>query len=260
MHETLGRGRTAGRSGRVLTAALLPALVAGAGLVGGCGAGGGGAPKGADNALLYAQTFSLPNYSGIYQDEDLVLQFSANIKEDSINPDSVQLRTGASGGIAPFGTFVRGVFLVDNDSASAGYGHRVVIDPAGASENLINRVERTGSLVSLPDTVRLDLGYDEANVVGENGQRRVLFDKSRKSTVTFVPEIPTRAALDDAGFAPASTYTVAIPGYPSTNTLQNEAGSRSSTPATTSSRRASPRFPPRPPSASSAPRPRASPG
>jgi hypothetical protein len=66
---------------------------------------------------------------------------------------------------------------------------------------------------------RIDLGHDEMRT--HNGGRLPLFDRSHRSVITFVPEIPTRQALDDTGYSLGSTYAVIVPGYPDTNTLQN---------------------------------------
>ena len=181
----------------------------------GCGGGGGGAPKAPEAAAIYALTFNLPNYSGVFLDEDLVLRLSAPVKEDSINPDSVRFRTGPAGGTTPFGVFVRGVFMVDPAT-----GTRVVVDPdLGTTGFWDNEIERKGNLGRIPAASRIDLGRNSTN-----GLRRVIFDKSERTYITFVPEVPTRAVLDDTGLAPASTYTVSVPGYPSTNTLENMAG------------------------------------
>jgi hypothetical protein len=190
------------------------AVLLAAGAAAGCGGGGGEAPKPPESANLFAQTFSLPNYNSVAMDEDVQLVLSAPVREGSINPDSFQIRTGASGGIAPYGTFIRGVFMVDPAT-----GNRVVVDPDQATPNLLNRVEQTGDLSRIPDFMRIDLGNDEPRA--SNGRRRPLFDKSRQGVITFVPEIPTRAALDDTGYTAGSTYTVVVPGYPSTNTLEN---------------------------------------
>ncbi|NUN52050.1 MAG: Ig-like domain-containing protein, partial [Planctomycetaceae bacterium] len=196
----------------LVLAAAAAALATGAFTAAGCGGGGGDAPKDPENALLYVKSFNLPNYSGVFLDEDLVIQLSAPADEDTINPDSVQFRTGAAGGTAPYGVFVRGVFMVDPDTAT-----RVVVDPDQISENGIFRAER--GKVEVPDSIRIDLGNNEPRT--SNGRRQPLFDRTKSSVITFVPEIPTRAALDDTGLAANSTYTVAVPGYPSTNTLEN---------------------------------------
>ncbi len=214
--------RIAGRRSRA-AASLAAVILAASALVAGCGGGGGDAPKAPESAPLYIKSFSQPNYSGVYLDEDLVFRLSAPVKEESINPDSLQIRTGATGGIAPFGVFVRGEVLTDDFNN----GNRVVINPQGASENLINRVERSGDLTRMPDTARIDLGFDEPGDDGvSNGGRLPLFDRSSKAAITFVPEVPTRAALDDTGYTGGSVYTISIPGYPSTNTLANLSGAQ----------------------------------
>jgi hypothetical protein len=214
----------------VAGAAFAGAFLA-ASLAAGCGNAGGDAPKAPEAANLYVKSFSAPNYTGLFLDEDLQFVFSAPVSEESINPDSIQIRTGPTGGIAPFGQYVRGVFLVDPDT-----GNRVVIDPDPnrITENQINRIESTGDLSRLEDSLRIDLGYDQPKE--STGERRPLFDKSRSNIVTFVPDIPTRASkkvlpsgstqvtIDDAAYTPGSTYTVAVPGQPSSNVLENLSG------------------------------------
>ncbi len=180
----------------------------------GCGGGGGPAPKAPESQNLYVKSFSHPNYSGVLLDEEVRILLSAPVREDSINPDSVQIRTGTTGGTAPFGTFVRGVFMVDPAT-----GNRVVVDPDRVTENLLRKVENTNDLTRIPDDRRLDLGYDEPSE--SNGGRLPLFDRSQRNLITFIPEIPTRLALDDTGYIPSATYTVVIPGYPASNTLEN---------------------------------------
>ena len=206
--------------GRRTRAALVAALAAG--MLAACGSGGGQSPKPAGAANLFVKSISVPNYNGVLLDEDIEYVLSAPVNEDSINPDSVQMRTGAQGGTAPFGVFVRGEFYVDPST-----GTRVVVDsnPLRVSPSLVNRVERGNApLGAIPDDRRVDLGFDQPFI--SDGGRRLLFDRTKKHIVTFVPEIPTRAALDDTGFTPGSTYTVAVPGYPATNTLENLNGAQ----------------------------------
>ncbi len=205
-----------GRQDRVAAWAVLG--LGGALVAAGCGGGGGSAPKDPPDQALYAKSISVPNYTGIFLDEDIRLEFSAPVKEGSINPDSIRIRTGPTGGIAPFGEFVRGIFMVDK-----GNGNRIVIDRDQITENLVGRVERSGNPGRIADNIRFDLGNDSPP--GSNGVRRPLFDRSEQATITFVPEIPTRAALDDTGYGALSTYAVIVPGYPTTNTLENLAGS-----------------------------------
>jgi hypothetical protein len=201
-----------------MRAALAAAFAAGA--LAACGSGGGDTPKPADSANLFVKSISVPNYNGILLDEDIEYVLSAPVNEDSINPDSVQMRTGAQGGTAPFGVFVRGEFYVDPST-----GTRVVVDPDKVTPSLINRVERgSAPLAAIPDIRRIDLGFDQP--LDSNGGRRLLFNRAKRHIVTFIPEIPTRAALDDTGFTPGATYAVAVPGYPSTNTLENVAGAQ----------------------------------
>ena len=206
--------------GRRTREALVAALAAG--VLAACGSGGGQSPKPAGSANLFVKSISVPNYNGVLLDEDIEYVLSAPVNEDSINPDSVQMRTGAQGGTAPFGVFVRGEFYVDPST-----GTRVVVDanPARVSPSLVNRVERgSAPLGAIPADRRIDLGFDQPFI--SDGGRRLLFDRTKKHIVTFVPEIPTRAALDDTGFTPGSTYSVAVPGYPATNTLENLNGAQ----------------------------------
>ncbi|HEU4396109.1 MAG TPA: Ig-like domain-containing protein, partial [Planctomycetota bacterium] len=208
--KTIGGRRTRG--------AIVAALAAG--MLAACGSGGGQSPKPAGAANLFVKSISVPNYNGVLLDEDIEYILSAPVSEDSINPDSIQMRTGAQGGTAPFGVFVRGEYYVDPIT-----GTRVVVDPGQVSVSLINRVERgSAPLNAIPAAARIDLGMDQPD--DSNGGRRLLFNRAKKHIVTFVPEIPTRAALDDTGFTPGSTYTVAIPGYPATNTLENLNGAQ----------------------------------
>jgi hypothetical protein len=195
----------------VAAAAALLGLAAAAG----CGGGGGGTPKEVEQANLYMISFSLPNYSGVFLDEDLYFVLAAPVKIDSINPDSIQIRTGPTGGVAPFGTFVRGRPLVDED------GNRVVIIPDRTSASAILRAEKKGILTQL-DGVRIDLGDNAPNT--SQGSRLPLVNRAIRDVVSFLPDVPTRAALDDTGYAAASTYTVAVPAFPSTNTLENLSG------------------------------------
>jgi hypothetical protein len=222
MSRTLGVRKTGGRrwAGASALLAASGAIVL-AGQFAGCGGAGGSSPKSPESANLYVKSFSVPNYSGIRLDEDLKLILSAPVNEDTINPDSFQMRTGAQGGTAPFGVYVRGEFMVDPATQN-----RVVVDPEALTENLIGRAERNGDLSGIADISkgRIDLGYSEPP--GHNGNRRPLFDRSRRSVVTFVPEIPTRAALDDTGFTPGASYNVVVPGYPSTDTLENMNGAQ----------------------------------
>jgi hypothetical protein len=221
MSKVEGRGRTGDGLSRVGTLAPL-AVAAGALFLAaagtGCGSGGGPSPKPADSANLYVKSFSAPNYSGIFLDEDLQFVLSAPVLDESINPDSIQMRTGPSGGTAPFGTFVRGVFYVDPST-----GTRIVVDPQFVSPSLVNLLENgKRDYTRIPANARIDLGNDEPPE--SNGGRLVLFDRTQKDVVTFIPEIPTRAALDDTGYTPGANYTVVVPGYPATNTLENLAG------------------------------------
>ena len=218
-----GRRTVAGSAAAAIAGAIVPALFAA-----GCSEAGGDSPKPPESANLYVKSFSAPNYTGLFLDEDLRFVFSAPVSEESINPDSIQIRTGPTAGIAPFGQYVRGVFLVDPDT-----GNRVVIDPDPnrITENQINRIETTGDLSRLENTLRIDLGYDEPKE--STGDRRPLFNRSRENVVTFVADIPTRASkkvlpsgstqvtIDDAAFTPSANYTVVVPGNPSTNTLEN---------------------------------------
>jgi hypothetical protein len=92
------RGRRA-----VLSAVFVTTL-----LLVGCGGGGGGG--GTPEQPLYAVNFSVPNFSGIFLNEQVSLVFSEDLDEDSINFDSIRIRTGPNGGIAPRGEFILGTF------------------------------------------------------------------------------------------------------------------------------------------------------
>jgi hypothetical protein len=220
-----GRGRTGahdagarGTGNGALAGLAMAAAVVMAAAGTGCGAGGGPSPKPAEAANLYVKSFSAPNYAGIYLDEDLQFVLSAPVLDESINPDSIQMRTGAAGGTAPFGTFVRGVFYVDPQT-----GTRIVVDPQFVSPPLVNLVENGKRDISrIPINARIDQGFDQP--VTSNGGRLVLFDRTQRDVITFIPEIPTRAALDDTGYTSSANYTVVVPGYPATNTLENIAG------------------------------------
>ena len=88
--------------------------------------------------------------------------------------------------------------------------------------------------VQAQDVREFSFGYDQPK--SSTGDRRPLFDKSRQNVVTFVADVPTRASkkvlpsgstqvtIDDTAYAPNSTYTVAVPGQPSTNVLENLSG------------------------------------
>ena len=80
----------------------------------GCGGGGaGGSDSSEDTEDLYVLRFSMPNFTGIRLDEAVNWVFSESILESSLNHDSIQIRTGDSGGEAPRGAFVKGIFLAD---------------------------------------------------------------------------------------------------------------------------------------------------
>ncbi len=178
-----------------------------------CGSGGGG--SGIPD--LWVRRFSVPNFTGILLDEALVLNFSSEVDETSLNHDSVRIRTGTTGGEAPRGVFVKGIFLIDPNT-----GSRVVIDPDQVSPAQVAQAERDGLVSLIPVTARYD--YDPAMKSPFNGNRQVLFDHSRGDTVTFVPEIPTRTDLTDTGLKSSATYSVVVPAFPSLNTVQTIEG------------------------------------
>jgi hypothetical protein len=178
----------------------------------GCGGSGGGGGAGD----LWVRRFSVPNFTGILLDEDLTVLFSEEVLESSLNHDSIRIRTGTTGGEAPRGVFVKGVFMVDPAT-----GTRVVIDPDQVSPLQVNQAELQGLVSLIPVTARYD--YDPEMKSPYNGNRQVLFDKSksRGDIVTFVPEIPTEASMLDTGLKSASTYSIVVPTFPSLNTVQN---------------------------------------
>jgi hypothetical protein len=181
----------------------------------GCGGSGGGGGA----ADLWVRRFSVPNFTGILLDEDLTILFSAEVKESSLNHDSIRIRTGVSGGEAPRGTFVKGVFMVDPER-----GTRVVIDPDQVAPLQVLQAENEGLVSLIPVTARYD--YDPEMKSPLNGNRQVLFDKStsRGDTVTFAPEIPTEVSMVDTGLKSSATYSVVVPTFPALNTVQNMDG------------------------------------
>ncbi len=178
-----------------------------------CGSNGpgGGTPQ-KDTKDLWVERFSVPNFSGILLDEAVSWVLSEEIKPASLNHDSVRMRTGTAGGEAPRGTFVKGIFLIDRET-----GARVVVDPDELADRLIRKIEKKGKVSLVPPTTRYDLG-----AISElNGNRRVLFNHSFGSVITFVPEIPTRPDLSDTGYTPGATYSVVIPAFPALNTVKS---------------------------------------
>jgi len=193
------------------------ALVAVTALVAaGCGGGGSSSGKAGDDGKdLWVERFSVPNFSGILLDESVSLVFSAKVKANSLNHDSIQFRTGPQGGQAPRGSFVRGSFLFDPIS-----GTRVVIDPDPIGTQQIDKIQKKGRLDLVPDEIRYDLGFAS----DLNGSRMVLVDNSQGQMVTFIPEVPTRLDLSDSGYQPGATYTVVVPSFPETNTVLSVEG------------------------------------
>jgi hypothetical protein len=147
-------------------------------------------------------------------DEVVRFRFSTTVRAESVDHETIRMRTGPGSGRAPLGTFVRGDFLVDPVT-----GNVVVIDPDGIPPALLDRVERTGRVDLLPEEIRFDLGYESRN-------RRVLFDLSQKNVVTFIPEAPTLTDLSDSGFEPGVTYAVQVPTVPEKFTVRSRWGER----------------------------------
>jgi hypothetical protein len=181
-------------------------------LAAGC-SGGGGSDASDDTKDLWVERFSVPNFSGILLDEGVNIVFSEQIRAKSLNHDSVRMRTGAQGGEAPRGIFVKGIFLIDVE----GSGTRVVIDPDQIGEGLLDKIQKKGRVDRVPDEIRYDLGADSPL----NGNRDVLFNHTFSVMTTFVPEIPTRPDLSDTGYLPGATYTVVVPSYPALNTVES---------------------------------------
>lgn len=198
------RGTPTMKGGTLLIIALLLPL--------GCGGGGdgrgGGAALLAPTGEFYLERCSAAGRTGVALDEELVLTFSQDVRPGSLSYDSVRIRTPE--GRAPRGTLVRGVFLVDQAT-----GNRVVIDPEQIGPRMLEKIERKGRADLVPLSIRLDLGA----ISPLNGSRRMLFDRSRKRKVTFVPDVPSLPDLSDAGFEPGTAYTVTLPVHPARNTV-----------------------------------------
>ncbi|MHC4470729.1 MAG: Ig-like domain-containing domain [Planctomycetota bacterium] len=192
------------------------ALVLLGALLVGCSGSGGGSGADKDTQDLWVERFSVPNFSGILLDEGVNLVFSERIKAKSLNHDSVRMRTGAQGGEAPLGVFIKGIFLIDVE----GSGNRVVIDPDQIGPGLLRKIQAKGRVDRVPDEIRYDLGAESTL----NGSRQVLFNHTFSSMVTFVPEIPTRPDLSDTGYVPGATYTVVVPAFPVLNTVNSVGG------------------------------------
>ncbi len=187
----------------------------------GCG-GGGGSDSSKDTNDLYVLRFSVPNFAGIRLDEAVNWVFSEAILESSLNHDSIQIRTGSTGGEAPRGAFVKGIFLIDNDHPDlAKRGRRLVVDPGQLTDKEIEQAENFGRVDVIPESAR----YDDPDENGFNavapGNRRILYDRTFPEVAMFVPEVPTRVDLSDTGYQPSSTYTVVMSTFPALNTVRS---------------------------------------
>jgi Bacterial Ig-like domain len=91
--------------------ALTLAIFLGTVIAAGCGGGGSSGGEAEDSPEdLYVVTFSVPDFSGIFLNEQVSFVFSEKVKASSLNFDSIRIRTGPNGGVAPRGEFVRGTF------------------------------------------------------------------------------------------------------------------------------------------------------
>lgn len=179
-----------------------------------CGGGGPG-PDPGNTKDLYVERFSVPNFTGILLDESVSWVISHPIDDSTLNHDSVRLRTGAQGGDAPRGIFVKGTFLIDPVT-----GTRVVVDPDQVTAAQIAIAESQGRVDVIPPSARYDLGA----ISPFEGRRRVLFDHSREDVITFVPDVPSKPDLSDSGYLPGVTYTVNLPAFPTLNVVQSVDG------------------------------------
>ena len=160
----------------------------------GCGGGGaGGSDSSEDTEDLYVLRFSMPNFAGIRLDEAVNWVFSERILASSLNHDSIQIRTGTTGGVAPRGAFVKGIFLIDNDHPDlAKRGRRLVVDPGQLTDSEIKRAEEFGRADVIPEEARYDDPDDNGFTAVAPGQRRILYDRTYANVAMFVPEVPTR--------------------------------------------------------------------
>ncbi len=192
----------------------------------GCGSGGGGGGDSSeDTEDLYVLRFSTPNFAGIRLDEAVNWVFSESVLSSSLNHDSIRIRTGPSGGIAPRGSFVKGIFLIDNEHPDlAKRGRRLVVDPNQLTDGEIQEAERFGRVSVIPEDTRYDDPNDDGFTAIAPGNRRILYDQTFSKVVMFVPEVPTKADQSDTGYQPSSTYTVVLPTYPALNTVRSISG------------------------------------
>jgi hypothetical protein len=203
--------------GKILALGLLGVL---AFALFGCGGGGGSSAD--DTEDLYVLRFNFPNFSGIRLDEAVNWVFSSEILESSLNHDSIQLRTGDEGGEAPRGSFVKGIFLIDNSYPDlAKQGRRLVVDPGQLTVSEIQQAQSTGNASLIPERTRYDDPADDGFLAVAPGNRRILYDQTYGTVAMFVPDVPTRPDLSDTGYQPSSTYTVVLPPYPALNTVRN---------------------------------------
>jgi hypothetical protein len=188
----------------------------------GCGGGGGGGDPWDDTEDLFVLRFNVPNFAGIRLDEAVNWVFSEDILAGSLNHDSIQIRTGATGGTAPRGAFVKGIFLIDNVHPDlARRGRRLVVDPGQLTSEEIQEAEQFGRVQVIPESSRYDDPDDDGFTAVAPGQRRILYDRTFGNVAMFVPEVPTRLDYSDSGYQPSSTYTVVLPTFPALNTVKS---------------------------------------
>ncbi|MEN8149070.1 MAG: Ig-like domain-containing protein [Planctomycetota bacterium] len=176
-----------------------------------CACGGyGPTGPGPSKAGFQLTEVDAPAGDPVALDGTIVFRFTEAVDESSLQDGSIVIET--AGGVPARGTFVRGTFLADPTS-----GTTVVVDADQLDEDLIDQAERAGDPSMIPVEVRYDLG--ETSPL--NGSRRVLFDRSRRNFVTFIPDVPVLADLSDAAYDPATTYRVLLPVEPSPLALQS---------------------------------------
>jgi hypothetical protein len=178
-----------------------------------CGGGVSDDGDGPSAVGLRLTGISAPGGTPLALDGVLVFHFSEAVSEASIAADSIVIET--ADGRRARGMFVRGRQLVDPDT-----GTIVVIDRDQMRDEDIARAERRGDPGLVPPSVRYDLGA----VSPMNGSRRVLFDRSRRDVVTFVPEIPVRPDRADTGFVPGTVHRIRVAVAPSPHALFSEYG------------------------------------
>jgi len=176
--------------------------------------GGGLSDRGGPSVVgLRLTGITAPGGSPLALDGTLVFRFTEAVDEASLSDDAIVIET--ADGRRAGGTFVRERFLVDPDT-----GTTVVVDPGPLGRGEIERIERRGDAGLVPKSVRYDLGAKSRY----NGNRQVLFDRSKKNVVMFVPEVPATSGLSDTGYAPATAYRIRIAVDPSPHALVSEFG------------------------------------